>query len=51
MSLTASFPAESDQTWRELKTLLSKRIADGLAGKVSSRSVADIVNEEGAGST
>ena len=40
------FPAESDQTWQELKTLLGKRIADGLAGKVSSKSIADIVNEE-----
>jgi hypothetical protein len=35
-----------DQAWQELKTLLGRRIADGLAGDVSTRSVDAIVDEE-----
>lgn len=35
-----------DQAWQELKTLLGKRIADGLAGDVSTKSIATIVDEE-----
>ncbi len=35
-----------DQAWQELKTLLGRRIADGLAGKVSTKSVSAIVDEE-----
>lgn len=35
-----------DQAWAELKTLLAQRIADGLAGKVSSKGGAAIVDEE-----
>ncbi len=46
-ALERLFPADdSDQAWQELNTLLNMRIADGLAGKVSSRSITDIVNEE-----
>jgi hypothetical protein len=37
---------EEDQAWQELKTLLGKRIADGLAGDVSTKSIAAIVDEE-----
>ena len=35
-----------DQAWQELKTLLGKRIADGLAGDVSTKSIDAIVDEE-----
>lgn len=38
-----------DQAWAELKTLLGKRITDGLAGDVSSKSIDAIVDEEMAG--
>jgi hypothetical protein len=42
------FPAdaEEDAAWQELKTLLGQRIADGLAGDVSTRSIAAIVDDE-----
>lgn len=42
------FPADGngDQAWQELKALLGERIADGLAGKVSARSIAQIADEE-----
>lgn len=42
------FPAMSDddQAWQELKALLEQRIGDGLSGKVSTRSVAAILDEE-----
>lgn len=39
------FPS-SDQAWQELKTLLAKRVNDGLAGKVSGKSVREILDEE-----
>ena len=51
-ALERLFPAssDSDQAWGELKSLLEQRIGDGLAGKVSSKSVSAIVEEElGAG--
>jgi len=35
-----------DQAWQELKTLLGRRIADGLAGEVSTESIGTIVDEE-----
>ncbi len=38
--------ASVDPAWRELKTLLDSRIHDGLAGKLSSKSVASILEEE-----
>lgn len=37
------------QAWTELKMLLGKRIADGPAGDVSSKSIDAIVDEEMAG--
>lgn len=42
------FPGDAggDQAWQELKTLLAARIKDGLAGKVSSKSVGEILSEE-----
>ncbi|AMK23203.1 MULTISPECIES: antitoxin [Sphingomonadaceae] len=42
------FPAGAgeDQPWQELKTLLGRRIAEGLAGDVSPRSIGAIVEEE-----
>ena len=38
--------ANGDQAWQDLKTLLGARINEGLAGRVSTRSVDDILNEE-----
>ena len=42
------FPASGgqDEAWWELKALLGQRIADGLAGEVSNKSIASIVDEE-----
>lgn len=42
------FPADmnGDQAWQELKAMLGERIADGLAGKVSIKSIGQIVDEE-----
>ena len=42
------FPAQmgNDPAWQELKTLLGQRIADGLAGDVSGKSIGTIVDEE-----
>lgn len=47
-ALERLFPASSDgdQAWQELKGLLEQRIGDGLAGKVSTRSVSAILDEE-----
>ncbi|MEK7457711.1 MAG: antitoxin [Pseudomonadota bacterium] len=36
----------SDQAWGELRTLLQTRIEAGLAGKVSSKSIDEILDEE-----
>jgi len=38
--------ASGDQTWQEVKRLLGERIAEGLAGGVSAKSVDMIVDEE-----
>lgn len=38
--------ASADQAWQELKTLLATRIDEGLAGKVSTKRISDIVDEE-----
>lgn len=38
--------SESDRTWWALTALLSQRIHDGLAGKVSLKSINDILEEE-----
>lgn len=42
------FPAIAgeDQAWKELTTLLGQRIADGLSGEVSTKSIGAIVNDE-----
>ena len=42
------FPANAgeDQAWKELKTLLGQRIADGLSGDISTKSIGAIVNDE-----
>ena len=42
------FPAKSgdDQAWQELNALIGQRIDDALAGKVSDKSIDDILDEE-----
>lgn len=42
------FPSgeDGDQAWEELRTLLGQRIADGLAGEVSAKSIDQIVDDE-----
>jgi hypothetical protein len=42
------FPADAsgDKAWQELKALLGQRIAEGLAGGVSAKSIGGIVDEE-----
>lgn len=47
-TLERLFPTD-DQAWQELKTLLAKRVNEGLAGKVSSKSVSEILDDELAG--
>ncbi|PAA29647.1 antitoxin [Pseudomonas fragi] len=37
---------DNDPAWQELKGVLTARINDGLAGKVSARSFGDILDEE-----
>ncbi len=50
-ALERLFPGDSDagQAWQELQTLLETRINDGLAGKISARSIGEILDEELAG--
>jgi hypothetical protein len=38
--------ADADQAWLELKALLTARINAGLAGKVSTKTVKEILDEE-----
>jgi len=47
-ALERLFPADAngDLAWQELKALLDERIADGLAGNVSTKNIAVIVDEE-----
>jgi hypothetical protein len=47
-TLERLFPGDAagDQAWSELKTLLRTRIDAGLAGKVSTKSVQAILDEE-----
>lgn len=47
-ALERLFPgdADADRAWQELKTLLGGRIDAGLAGKVSARSVGEILDDE-----
>lgn len=50
-ALERLFPGDSEagQAWQELQTLLETRINDGLAGKISARSIGEILDEELAG--
>ncbi len=45
-ALERLFPADGEQAWQELKSLIGTRISDGLAGKVSAKSVNEILDEE-----
>lgn len=47
-ALERLFPgdASADHAWQELKTLLRRRVREGLAGKVSTKSVAEVLHEE-----
>lgn len=47
-ALERLFPGDTaaDQAWQALATLLDGRISEGLAGQVSARSVAEILDEE-----
>lgn len=47
-ALERLFPGDTDadQAWRELKVLLEGRIDEALAGKVSTKSIGEIVDEE-----
>lgn len=47
-ALERLFPGDTDaeQAWQELKTLLETRIDEGRAGKVSARSIGEILDEE-----
>ncbi|GFM28668.1 antitoxin [Novosphingobium sp. PY1] len=42
------FPANAgtDQAWQELEALLNERVAQGLAGGISAKSVGTILDEE-----
>ncbi len=46
-ALERLFPgdADTDQAWKELESLLRTRINEGLAGKVSAKSVSEILDE------
>jgi Antitoxin ParD len=47
-ALERLFPGDTDadRAWQELKTLLGRRIADGLAGKESTKGITEILDEE-----
>ncbi|KEY56566.1 antitoxin ParD [Serratia sp. DD3] len=47
-ALERLFPGDTDadQAWKELKNLLGNRINDGLAGKVSTKDIGEILDEE-----
>lgn len=47
-ALERLFPGDTDasQAWQKLKTLLETRVNEGLAGKVSTKSVGEILDEE-----
>jgi len=47
-ALERLFPGDTDadQAWQALKTLLNERISAGLAGKVSAKSIDEILDEE-----
>jgi len=47
-ALERLFPGdvEGERAWEELKTLMNTRISEGLAGKLSTRTVVEILDEE-----
>lgn len=47
-ALERLFPGDTnaDQAWQELQALLRRRIREGLAGKVSTKGVDEILDEE-----
>jgi hypothetical protein len=47
-ALERLFPegTDGDRAWQELKTLMNARIHDGLAGKLSTKTVSAILDEE-----
>ena len=47
-ALERLFPGDIDgeQAWEELKTLMNKRVSEGLAGKLSTKTVGEILDEE-----
>lgn len=47
-TLEQLFPAndDDDHAWDEFKTLIQKRIDDGLAGKVSTQTIIEIADEK-----
>jgi Antitoxin ParD. len=47
-ALERLFPgdADADQAWQELKKLLGNRINNGLEGKISTKSIGDILDDE-----
>ncbi|MBB5766017.1 hypothetical protein GGR60_001560 [Xanthomonas arboricola] len=47
-ALERLFPGDinADQAWHELKSLLGGRVEEGLAGKVSTKSISTILDEE-----
>lgn len=47
-ALERLFPGdvEGERAWEELKTLMNTRISDGLAGKLSTKTIGDILDEE-----
>ncbi|MPS47824.1 MAG: antitoxin [Methylobacillus sp.] len=47
-TLERLFPgdADSNQAWKELRTLLSSRVKEGLDGNVSTKSISEILDEE-----
>lgn len=45
-ALERLFPGDADLAWQELKKLLGNRINNGLEGKVSAKSIGDILDDE-----
>jgi hypothetical protein len=47
-ALERLFPgdANAEQAWQQLKTLLEARVNEGLAGRVSTKSIGEILDEE-----
>ena len=52
-ALERLFPGDvgADQAWQDLQTLLRQRVSNTRAGRISSRSVAQILDEEHGGAT